>query len=416
MDATMKSIDILNILLIRLKGPEIQVRLALIHNIADLLIDYKDDPYIKKRFLEWLRSQKLETFALLGLGIVCLVNGYYKDYFTYIDIMNNFFAKSILSEIYLQEIFPNNHIVNYFVGDYNCIILPNETLENRFFKQLPLERLAKDIDKDVMLGFFDHWKREFNYLSKLHHQEDIQYYRNTPKEDIILQIVFISAAAILRSIQYVIRNGFCDIYDILAYIPLINPITLELLPLKSSYISSVFQKNFVSEDYVSIISNEFIPIFHSFFIKNNDHVFTNHIFEMNICYQDYDSKFAKLFTIMNDFGYPGFCQKQIFDIMKLSENIVGIYDIKITCEKAEFWKNDTLIGYWQYENAPYNSNEHNYDGPEGYKKQTALFIARNLFIDLKSKYKIIYIRNSTKWKNNHMEWLVGETDEETIVL
>ncbi|MBD5402533.1 hypothetical protein HDR58_07015 [bacterium] len=93
---------IFQILLARLKWPDMLVREQTFHAVKDFLIA---NPNFKNNFLIFLEKQHLESKVLEILAIVYLINQKQKSYFSLAEIEQSIKAHSFLSDICLGEIF-----------------------------------------------------------------------------------------------------------------------------------------------------------------------------------------------------------------------------------------------------------------------------------------------------------------------
>ena len=93
---------IFKMLLARLKWPDMLVREQTFHAIKDFLIRNQSFKY---NFLTFLEAQNLESKVLEILAIIYLVNHEQTNYFTLNEVETNIKAPSLLSDIYLEEIF-----------------------------------------------------------------------------------------------------------------------------------------------------------------------------------------------------------------------------------------------------------------------------------------------------------------------
>ena len=93
---------IFQMLLARLKWPDMLVREQTFHAVKDFIIT---NPNYKSTFLTFLEKQHLESKVLELLAIIYLINQKQKNYFSLSEIENRIKAPSLLSDVCLAEIF-----------------------------------------------------------------------------------------------------------------------------------------------------------------------------------------------------------------------------------------------------------------------------------------------------------------------
>lgn len=384
---------IFNMLLARLKWPDMLVREQTFHAIKDFLIT---NHAFKTKFLTFLEKQNLESKVLEVLAIIYLVNIEQVNYFLFDEVEEKIKSPSLLSDVCLKEIFQLNseRQSRPWIKNHSGRTLYFFEKDSVNFKIIELVKrnlnLLKKLCK-IELNFEEQFYFEYEQIqlkekNLLNKQLDYFYeprYEGVPNIKLVRDDIQISA--FLRLISY-----YVDVYNLpIDFALLLSqdfiPVDFGLLELKPST-KPLFINELVDFDFQqwNFQENEFIPVYLSCPIKMDVDSDNKEIVALEIYPVLLDDTSKSLETDFEIFRENIYRQemKEIpwsINIKKLiipeniPQNFIGLFyncynyiqrlytvnrelfipnekDLKITIEnnKLFFKINEQIIGYIQY--------------------------------------------------------------------
>lgn len=275
---------IFKMLLARLKWPDMLVREQTFHAIKDFLIRNQSFKY---NFLTFLEAQNLESKVLEILAIIYLVNHEQTNYFTLNEVETNIKAPSLLSDIFLEEIFQlklerlnRSWRENHSASVPYCFKKDSIKMQTNGLVSNNLDFLKKicKFEFNFEEQFYFEYKQVMS-KQKCLFEGKIDYfcesrYAGFPNIKLIQDDIQISA--FLRLISYCV-----DVYNMPIDIALIIsqdflPIDLGLLELKPStkpfFINNLINSNFQQWNFQE---NDFIPVYLSCPLKEDTDAYFN---------------------------------------------------------------------------------------------------------------------------------------------
>lgn len=419
----MNEINIFKILSLRMKTPDVLYKQQVCKNIVKLFIEYGNNKDLKKQFLVWLKSIELETEVILALWIVYVVNERLCGFFSHKEVVENITAKSILSELYLEDIFLEHN--SQLVGNFSDVDVVGTGFKNSYFKEVPLEGYVKHID-GAFNGFERQWRVECRFLQDQVIEENLNSYRSSNRYN-VYQISFISSSALVRTIYHAIINtgdhGFKSLVD------MSMPLNLDLYKLSPSNIENLYQKTILEQKYKELFNNDFIPVWMKFAVNNNEDSI-EYKFSLSVI-SDSEQKekgsalfppeitttftpediFVKTFGKLSDNLYvdpkivSGFCQLYLSNVVIPNNRFINFSDIKVFDDKIAFFDKGTMIAFYKI----------SYDKPDRFDKRpnqlrmsNALFISKDVIDEIKKQKSLeINLRKKEYKKVSHDTWDVG---------
>lgn len=140
--------------------------------IADLIINSRQSDIIQQKLLTWIKIQKLESIAVIGLLVFCRLKITDNNFiFLPLDEFKYAINKpSILSGIILSELFPNNVIAIDYLKLHSSTALSNFEISSFFtnyssnFIPHVYTNYAKGIEIEKRIPFLRQWAYEWQQL------------------------------------------------------------------------------------------------------------------------------------------------------------------------------------------------------------------------------------------------------------
>ncbi|GAB1401444.1 hypothetical protein MASR1M68_03550 [Elusimicrobiota bacterium] len=374
----MNEIDVLKILFIRFKHPEQIIRQSVAQSITDLIIKYKNNHKIKIIFLEWLKTQNLETIYLIGLGIINLVNKKESNFFTLKDILDNTNSFSVLSDRYLKIMFQN--FLPKKIDKFIRIVNPNISIDKEGWIDIPLE---KYIEKQNIYidGFRLQWINEFNFLKRECGNiiENPSYYNATNISQYCFLISHIAASSLLRTLNWAYYTGAINYQQCVDMAEEANSTNIDLLNLSYDTDEIDIESMIENGKYNELLSQEKIPLFIKFYKKKEDQVFVQYKCFLflensteNIKYEQLQSQLADSCVFSeHNFNFSSkilnyvpmniknvltfssgtyFAFNMIFNsnVRIINNKIINYNSIDVERNKISFKQNDKEIGFFKF--------------------------------------------------------------------
>ena len=169
----------LQVLLERLLWPIPRTRLEVARSLAQLING--GDEQAKKSLLCWIRSRKLESECVLGLGIIDAFN--LGDHFRYSDVKDAVNAPSHLSDWILKRNFSGTGDLfpfRYEISDSQSVVLPSD--QNEWFDRYrkwavpPIfSRVLRDLEEVTKMPLVERWKHEWSHLQATYPRPKAEY-------------------------------------------------------------------------------------------------------------------------------------------------------------------------------------------------------------------------------------------------